>query len=234
MDIILIPGAWLNGSSWDLVVPYLEAAGHRPQAMTLPGMESKDTDRAGIGAEDQINAVVSAIDNAKGPVLLVGHSMGSGIAHAALDARVDRVARVVHVGGFPGGDGSPLLAGFDAVNGEVSMPDWEEMGEEANVVDFDPESLVRFYANAIPEPEKVLNDPVPLSDERRYQVPVTMVCPEYTAADLRGWVAQGEIPELAKTAEVEYVDIGGGHWPQLTQPENLARVIVTAADQASR
>ena len=234
MDIVLVHGAWLNGSSWDAVVPFLEAAGHRPQALTLPGMESKETDRSGISAEDQINAVVAAIDKAEGPVLLVGHSMGSGIAHAALDARVDRVARVVHVGGFPGGDGTPLLSGLDAENGEVSMPDWEEAGEEANVADFDPESLTRFYGNAIPEPERVLNDPVRLSDERRYQVPVTMVCPEYTAADLRNWVAQGEVSELAKITEVEYVDIGGGHWPQLTQPENLARVILTAAEQAGR
>ena len=27
MDIILIPGLWLNASTWDAVVPYLEAAG---------------------------------------------------------------------------------------------------------------------------------------------------------------------------------------------------------------
>jgi hypothetical protein len=29
MDIILIPGFWLDGSSWDAVVPALEDAGHR-------------------------------------------------------------------------------------------------------------------------------------------------------------------------------------------------------------
>ncbi len=42
MDIILIPGFWLDGSSWDEVVPALEQAGHRTHALTLPGMESKD------------------------------------------------------------------------------------------------------------------------------------------------------------------------------------------------
>ena len=29
MDVILIPGLWLNASSWDAVVPAIERAGHR-------------------------------------------------------------------------------------------------------------------------------------------------------------------------------------------------------------
>src|SRR4051794_8592965 len=129
MDIILIPGLWLNASSWDAVVPSLEAAGHRTRALTLPGMESRSVDRAGITAEDHVATIVDALDDAEGPVLLVGHSAGSGLAWAAVDARPERVARVVYVGGFPGSDGEPLLDGLPAEQGEVAMPDWREMGE---------------------------------------------------------------------------------------------------------
>ncbi len=229
MDIILIPGLWLHGSSWDAVVPTLEEAGHRAHPLTLPGMEGKDADRSGVTLADHVGAVVAAIDAVDGPVLLVGHSAGSGIAHAALDARPDRVARAVHVGGFPSADGEQLLAGLPAHDGEVAMPDWAEMGEETNVVDFDPASLERFYAEAIPAPEAVLKDPVRLADERRYDVPVTLVCPEYTAADLREWVKEGDLPEVSRIKDVEYVDLPGGHWPQLTQPEKLAQVILAAA-----
>ena len=78
-------------------------------------------------------------------------------------------------------------------------------------------------------PETVLAGPVELTDERRYDVPVTAVCPEYTATDLRSWVESGDVPELARIKEVDYVDLPGGHWPQLTQPEQLARVILAAA-----
>lgn len=235
MDIILIPGLWLHGSTWDAVVPTLEQAGHRVRALTLPGMHAKDADRSGITLADHVDAVVSAIDDAREPVLLVGHSAGSGIGHAAVDARPDRVARAVYVGGFPTPDGSPLLAGLPARDGEVAMPDWAEMGEEANVVDFDEQSLARFYDDAIPAPEQVLTTPVQLHDERRYAVPVTAVCPEYTAADLREWVESGAEPvsELARIREVEYVDLPGGHWPQLTQPDRLARVILDAAEKTS-
>jgi pimeloyl-ACP methyl ester carboxylesterase len=237
LDIILVPGLWLNASTWDDVAPVLERAGHRVHALTLPGMDSKDADRSGIGLAEHVAAVVTAIDDATsdsgGRVLLVGHSAGSGIAHAAVDARPDRVARAVYVGGFPSGDGESLLAGLPARDGEVPMPDWVEVGEKANIVDFDEERLARFYADAIPVPERVVTDPVRLVDERRYDVPVTAVCPEYTAADLRAWVADGDLPELARIREVEYVDLPGGHWPQVTQPEALAAVILEAAGKAT-
>lgn len=233
MDVILVPGLWLEGGSWDAVVPPLERAGHRVRALTLPGMESKDADRTGITLHDHVDAVVAVIDEADAPVLLVGHSAGSGIAHAAVDARPDRVRRAVYVGGFPMPAGSPLLDGLPAEDGEVVMPDWAEIGEEANIVDLDQESLARLYAQAIPAPQKVLTSPQQLFDERRYDVPVTAVCPEYTAADLRGWVESGAEPvsELARIRDVEYVDLPGGHWPQLTQPDGLARVILDAAER---
>lgn len=230
MDIVLIPGLWLNASTWDDVVPLLEQAGHRAHPLTLPGMESKGADRSGITLADHVAAVVAAIDAVDGPVLLVGHSAGCGIAHAATDARPDRVARQVHIGGFPSGDGEALLGGLDAQDGEVAMPDWKEMGEEANVRDFTADRLARFYADAIPVPERVIRDEVRLSDERRYAVPATEICPEYTADDLRSWVDGGDVPELAKIRDVEYVDLGGGHWPQVTQPEALARAILATAD----
>ena len=56
MDIILIPGLWLDGSSWDKVVPVLERAGHRTYALTLPGMESKDADLCRITLRDHVAA----------------------------------------------------------------------------------------------------------------------------------------------------------------------------------
>src|SRR5512135_2225530 len=108
MDIILIPGFWLDASSWDEIVPVLERAGHRPHALTLPGMESKDADRASITLRDHIDAVVRVIDSlgpAAGQVVLVGHSGGGAVAHGAVDARPERVARVVYVDSGPLGEG---------------------------------------------------------------------------------------------------------------------------------
>jgi pimeloyl-ACP methyl ester carboxylesterase len=232
MQIVLVPGLWLNASTWDAVVPDLEAAGHTAHPLTLPGMGGKDADRTGITLADHVAAVVAAVDaayDAGGPVLLVSHSAGCGIAHCATDARPDKVARQVHVGGFPSADGEALLSGLPAEGGEVPMPDWKEMGEDANVQDFTDEQLATFYAAAIPVPEAVVTTPVRLGDERRYDVPATEVCPEYSAADLEEWVGAGHLPELARIKDVEHVDLGGGHWPQLTQPKSLAQAILDAA-----
>jgi hypothetical protein len=62
MDIILVPGLWLDGSSWDRVTPVLETAGHQVRPITLPGLESTDADRSSVTLRDQIDAVVAAID----------------------------------------------------------------------------------------------------------------------------------------------------------------------------
>ncbi len=120
MDIILIPGFWLDASSWDDVVPALERAGHRTHALTLPGMESRDADRSSITLRDHIDAVVRVIDSLSpdsGKVVLVGHSGGGSVAHGAADARPDRVARVVYVDSMPPGEGGLINDELPAQNG---------------------------------------------------------------------------------------------------------------------
>lgn len=66
MDVILIPGFWLDSSSWDRVTPALEESGHRVSALTLPGLESRDTDRRGIKLRDHVDAVIAAVDGTVG------------------------------------------------------------------------------------------------------------------------------------------------------------------------
>lgn len=57
-----------------------------------------------------------------------------------------------------------------------------------------------------------------------------MICPEFSPEEIREWVDGGDLPELAAVADVAYVDIDSGHWPQLTRPDELAALISTAAD----
>jgi pimeloyl-ACP methyl ester carboxylesterase len=235
MDIILIPGLWLDGSSWDKVVPALEQAGHRTHALTLPGMEANDADRSQITLRDHVDAVVEVIDScgSDGQVVLVGHSAGCGIAHAAVDARPGRVARAVYIGGFPTGDGLALVDGFPVEHGEVPLPDWAAF-EEGDLVDLDDKARAEFRERATPSPAHVTSDPQQLSDERRYDVPVTVIATEFTSAMLREWIGQGLAPvgEFARIRDVEYVDLPTGHWPQFTRPEELARAILASVGPA--
>jgi pimeloyl-ACP methyl ester carboxylesterase len=232
-EIILVPGMWLDGSSWDAVAPLLQRAGHRPRAITLPGMESKDADRSKITLSDHVGAIIDAIDAADGKVVLVGHSAGAGIAYAALDARPDRVVRAVYVGGFPTGDGDSNAGDYPAAGGEVPFPDWSDF-DEADLGGLDDRARAEFRARAIAWPARVASDPQRLSDERRYDVPVTVICTEFSSAMLREWIEAKEPPvmEFARIRQVEYVDLPTGHWPQFTRPEDLAAEILRAAGAA--
>jgi hypothetical protein len=45
-------------------------------------------------------------------------------------------------------------------------------------------------------------------------------------------IGQGELPELAKIGDLSLADIDSGHWPMLTAPAELARLIDQAAAQS--
>ena len=235
MDIVLIPGFWLDGSSWEAVVPVLEEAGHRTHPLTLPGMESPDADRSAISLRDHVDAVVEVLDSfePEDEVVLVGHSGGGAIAHAAVDARPDRVTRVVYVDSGPLGQGAVINDEFPAEHGEVPLPDWSRFGEE-DLVDLDDKLRAAFRERALPTPEHVARDPQQLFDERRYDVPVTVIACEFSSAMLRSWVEQGHpyVRELARMREVDYVDLPTGHWPQFTRPEDLGRAILASLGSA--
>jgi pimeloyl-ACP methyl ester carboxylesterase len=232
VDIILVPGFWLDASSWDGVAPVLEGAGHRVRALTLPGLVSADADRSGIRLRHHVDAVVAAVDEAEGPVVLVGHSGGGAIAHAAADARPDRVARMVHVDTWPLGDGQTINDELPVVDDEIPFPDWSEFWEE-DLRDLDDELREALRARAVPHPAAVARDPLVLSDERRYDVPTTVIACEVTSRQLQEWMEQGEtsLAELAAMRAVEYIDLPTGHWPQLTKPEPLAQAILEALDR---
>ncbi|MGH3442994.1 MAG: alpha/beta fold hydrolase [Nitriliruptorales bacterium] len=233
MDIVLIPGLWLDGSAWDEVVPALEQTRHRTHALTLPGMESRDADRSGVTLRDHVDAVVAVIDSLDpdGEIVIVGHSAGGTIAHAAVDARPGRVARVVYVDCVPGGEGGVVNDELPVENGEVPFPDWSLL-EEEDLIDLDDELRAALRDRAIPSPARVASDPQVLSDERRYDVPVTIIACEFTSAQLRRWIEQGYAQELAKIRDVDYVDLPTGHWPMFTRPEDLGQAILASLTPA--
>jgi pimeloyl-ACP methyl ester carboxylesterase len=236
MDIVLISGLWLDGSSWVEVVPSLEQAGHRTYALTLPGMESKDADRSKITLRNHVDAVVKVIDSfdpADGEVVLVGHSGGGAIAHAAVDARPDRVARVVYVDSVPLGEGGVINDELPAEHGEVPLPDWSHFDEE-DLIDLDEDLRAAFRERAIPSPAHVAGDPQELVDERRYDVPATVISCEFPSAVIQELIEKGHAyaGELAKIRDVDYIDLPTGHWPQFTRPQQLGRAILASLDSA--
>ncbi len=225
MDILLIAGLWLDQSAWDDVVPALEGLGHRPVPVALPGQGDGSVTAT---LDDQMAAVVAAVDSATGAYVVVGHSAACTLAWLAADARPDKVAKVALIGGFPSADGETYADFFEPIDGAMPFPGWGPF-EGPDSADLDEETRRSFTAAAIPVPEGVTKGVVRLADERRFDVPVVLVCPEFTPAQAREWIDAGDVPELAKAKHVDYLDIDSGHWPMISQPAELARVLAAAA-----
>ncbi|MEA5360843.1 alpha/beta hydrolase [Amycolatopsis sp., V23-08] len=228
MDVLLIGGLWLDGSAWDDVASTLRSLGHHPVPLTLPG---QGDGAASATLDDQVAAVLAAVDSASGRPVVVGHSAACALAWLAADARPEKVAKVVLIGGFPTGDGKPYADFFEVRDGAMPFPGWGPF-EGPDSADLDEEARRALAAAAIPVPEGVAKGVVRLTDERRFDVPVVLVCPEFTPAQAQDWVDAGEVAELPKVKHLEYVDIGSGHWPMHTQPAELARLLADAAEEA--
>jgi pimeloyl-ACP methyl ester carboxylesterase len=203
------------------VIPELGATGHDTTAVTLPGQGDGRVDAT---LQDQVDAVVAAIDAADEPAIVVGHSAAATLAWIAADRRPDAVSAAVMIGGFPAGGGKAYAAFFEAIDGMVPFPGWEAF-DGPDSADLDEAARDRIEHRAIPVPATVTHALVALTNPRRYHVPVTIVCPEFSVADAQEWIAGGEVPALAEATDVRFVDITSGHWPMFTQPAKLAQIL---------
>ncbi|MPV49300.1 MULTISPECIES: alpha/beta fold hydrolase [unclassified Pseudactinotalea] len=233
MRILLVPGLWLDASSWSGVVPLLEVIDHHAHPVTLPGAGRYDGRRSEVTLADQIAAVVELIDGLDDDVVLVGHSAGAAVVHAAADARPERVARLVYVDAVPGGPGSRVAPDLPVTGGVIPLPDWDVF-EEADLVDLTEELRADLRARAIPAPARVASDELDLHDEARFTIPATVVSCEFTPEQLRAWMAAGEpaTAELARMDDVTIVHLPTGHWPQFTRPGDLAATLARVVGPA--
>lgn len=222
--MILIGGLWTDASAWDAVVPELTARGVEAVPVTLPGQGDGEREAT---LDDQVAAAVAAVDSAGDPRDRRG-ALGrvhAGVARRRCSSRAG--GQVVLIGRMPNEDGSLYADYFEPQDGVVAFPGWEPVaGPDSD--DLSAEQKKAFEGDAVTVPEEVTRGTVRLTDERRYDVPVVMVCPEYSAEDAKAWV-EGDVPELAKAADVTYVDIDSGHWPMISKPGELAELLAGLA-----
>ena len=152
---------------------------------------------------------------------------GTGIA---ADARPGKISKVALIGGFPSPDGAAYFHGFPVQDGAMPFPGWGEF-EGPDSADLDEAAKQSIASAAIPVPEGVVRAVIRLADERRYDVPVVLVCPEFTPAQAKEWIGQGAVPELAKSKNVSFLNIESGHWPMISAPADLARLLAEVAEE---
>src|SRR5262245_26101808 len=102
-NIVLVHGAWADGSSWSKVIPLLEAKGLHVDAVQMPL----------TSPADDIGAVQRAIARVDGRLLLVAHSYGGAVITQA--GNDSKVAGLVYVAAFAPADGeSPFQLTVDS------------------------------------------------------------------------------------------------------------------------
>ena len=229
--IILVPGFWLGAWAWDEVVLTLRADGHDVTAITLPGLESADADRSTITLSDHVDAICEAVRAAGRPLVLAVHSGAGFSGYAASDRVPEQIAAMVYVDTGPGKGGAE--SDFDAV--EKPLPSREELKQEENLDGLSEEQLETFRQRAVPEPGGVLREAHTFTDDRRLDIPSTVICTGFTSEQYKDAVKEGYafLAGLAELRDVTWVDLPTSHWPMWSRPKELAAVIGDVARAAS-
>lgn len=108
---VLVHGAWQTASTWDLVTPRLQAAGHAVTIPLLGGLENDANALSpAIGLQTHIEDVVDVLtrENLQ-DVILVGHSYAGMIITGVAEHVLDRLQRLVYVDAFVPCDGQSTL-----------------------------------------------------------------------------------------------------------------------------
>ena len=221
--IVLVPGFWLGAWAWDEVAETLRADGHDVTALTLPGLESPDTDRSGITMKDHVDAIVDAVAAADAPVVLAVHSGTGAPGYGASDRVPERIAAMVYV------DSGPAKGAMDPdfAEAEKPMPSIEELAEEENLDGLTPEHLETFRRRAVPQPGSALREAAELTNDARLDVPSIVICTGFPSEQVKAAVDEGYawLAGLKELRDVTWMDLPTSHWPMWSRPRELAESI---------
>ncbi|MEM7273960.1 MAG: alpha/beta fold hydrolase [Actinomycetota bacterium] len=232
--IVLVHGAWQDGSSWAQVQQQLEGDGRNVSAVTLPG---RDGDDAGAQTLDGYrDAVIAEVETYDEPVILVGHSFGGMTISAVAEAIPDQIESLVYLAAYLPSDGDSLstLAEGDRLS---------VLGEDGNLdiaADFSVATVPqdRFAAifcpdcgaadaetvtaSALVEPAMPLATPVSLTAENFGAVPKFYIM---TAQDIVVG-PQLQASMVANTPVDEVFVLDAGHAPYVSAADDVAGLLV--------
>lgn len=222
--IILVPGFWLGAWAWDEVAATLRADGHDVTAVTLPGLDSVETDRATISLADHIDAIVAAVRAKDSPVVLAVHSATGFSGYAASDLVPERIAAMVYVDTAPGK--GALDPEFEGV--EKPMV-WADVEAEENLAGLSEEQLATFRERAVPVPGSLLREAYEFTNDARTNIPSTIIATGFSAEDYRTYAADHPdwafLAGIADLHDITWIDLPTSHWPMWSTPQELAAII---------
>jgi pimeloyl-ACP methyl ester carboxylesterase len=224
---VLVHGAYQGGWIWQPVIQRLRAAGHTVYAPSLDGCgERKSQLRAGIDTESHGQEVADLLfyEDLK-DVVLVGTSSGGMVLAAAAERARERIARLVYVDALALVDGEKLrdiVPRPAAINTELALGPTHDDALGRMFAGMDP-GLAAWAADRITlHPVKVFTQPVKLpSFWRQSWITSVIYCRQ---AQNPGEPHQRR---CAAALKARWHELDTGHYPMLSAPDDLAKLIVT-------
>lgn len=231
-SFVLVPGGWLGGWVWARVSPRLRAAGHDVHPITLTGLG----DRAHLGTPEtdlaaHVRDVVATLEAEElTDVVLVGHSYAGMVIAGVTEQVPDRIAHLVYLASAPPADGASLfdLGGPDfqaaiEAAAEAGGDGWripvisdDELGLYFGDHGLGAEDLRWLRAHAVGHPIATHRQPLAIRSPAAAALARTHVrCtadppPSPVQPGQEGW---------------GYAELPTGHWPMVTLPDELARLL---------
>src|SRR3984885_11577381 len=222
--VLLIHGAWADGSSWSKLIPLLEAKGLHVVAVQIPL----------TSFADDVAATQRAIALEDGPLLLVGHSYGGAvITEAGNDPKVAGLVYVSAVAPDQGESAFGLITSVPTPVGSELRPD------KSGFLKLTPKGIAEDFAQDLSAKE--------IAVLIATQVPVSVAAmkgevtiPAWKSKSSWYIIAANDraiSPDLeaaqAKRIGATTTTAPSSHVIMLAQPSKVADVIVDAASNAS-
>jgi pimeloyl-ACP methyl ester carboxylesterase len=219
-NVVLVHGAWADGSSWAEVIPLLQAAG-----LKVTSVQNPLTTLA-----DSVAATRRALALQDGPTVLVAHSWsGTVISEVGTDPKVTALVYVAArapdagedfvalSGKFPAG---PVRAGVQAHDGFTTISE---------------EAFLKSFANGVePKKAKVLyavQEPTAASlfGERTTAAAWHSKPSWYAVSKLDQTINPDFERFLAKRMNATTIELEAGHLSLVSHPKEIANLILAAA-----
>jgi pimeloyl-ACP methyl ester carboxylesterase len=219
-NVVLVHGAWADGSSWAEVIPLLQAAGLKVTAVQNPL----------TSLADSVAATRRALVLQDGPTVLVAHSWaGTVISETGIDPKVTALVYVAARAPDAGEDFVALSGRFPAgpVRAGIQQHDgFAELSEE---------SFLKYFANGVAhEKAEVLyavQEPTAASlfGERTTAAAWHSKPSWYAVSKLDQTINPDLERFLAKRMNATTVELNAGHLSLVSHPKEIADLILAAA-----
>jgi pimeloyl-ACP methyl ester carboxylesterase len=230
VTVVLVHGAFADGSSWSGVIERLQAAGIPVRAAVNP--------LRGIAADSAY--VASVFSQIPGPVMAVGHSYGGAIITNAA-ANAGNVVGLVYVAAFAPDEGETLggieAGSTDSVLNAATRPSNYPIGtgsETAVELSIDPASFHDAFASDLPEKDAAVlcaaQRPVAAGSFDEANGPAAWKKLPSWAVVATGDKAAGAdvVRSMAQRAKARIVEVEGSHVIMISQPRAVADTIMKA------